>query len=52
MKKMDKKNTKKMKNKIEINMASSGVDVYIVEKKKMEWEMKIGMKRHGKMVDE
>ena len=44
-----------MKNKIEINMASSGVsrvDVYIVEKKKMEWEMKIGMKRHGKMVDE
>ena len=43
---------KKQKNKIEINMASSGVDVYIVEKKKMEWEMKIGMKRHGKMADE
>ena len=52
---MDKKNTKKMKNKIEINMASSGVDVYIVEKKienGMGNENRIGMKRHGKMTDE
>ena len=44
-----------MKNKIEINMVSSGVDVYIVEKKienGMGIENRIGMKRYGKIVDE
>ena len=44
-----------MKNKIEINMASSRVDVCVVEKKienGMGNENRIGMKRDEKMVDE